>query len=70
MKPDPETDLPASASPPFEEAAVCDECGRFGAFDMGERKLCRDCYQGAGSCCPEFGKDDPWEFRDRARPSD
>lgn len=37
---------------------------------MGERKLCRDCYQSSGSCCPEFGKDNLWEFRDGARPSD
>ncbi len=42
----------------WDENAVCDACGRFGAFHFGERTLCQDCYAGAGSCCPEFGKDD------------
>lgn len=48
----------------FEETVVCDECGRFGALEIGGRKLCVDCYQGACSCCPEFGKDDLWTFPD------
>jgi len=41
------------------EELPCDECGRFGAFDFAERKLCLDCYEQCGSCCPEFGKDVP-----------
>lgn len=45
------------------EQLACDACGRFGAIDFGERKLCPDCYEACGSCCPEFGKeqnpDDP-----------
>jgi hypothetical protein len=36
---------------------VCDECGRYGAVDFGERKLCLDCYESSGSCCPEFGRE-------------
>lgn len=40
------------------ESAVCDVCGRFGAFEFGDRKLCLDCYEGCGSCCPEFGRED------------
>jgi len=45
-----------------DEVAICDVCGRFGAFHIGQRILCQDCYQGSGSCCPEFGKDDLWTF--------
>ena len=37
---------------------VCDECGRYGAVDFGERKLCLDCYESCGSCCPEFGREE------------
>ena len=44
------------------EDAACDACGRFGAFHIGDRTLCEDCYAGCGSCCPEFGKDDLWVF--------
>jgi len=40
-----------------EENFACDECGRFGAIDFGERKLCPDCYASCGSCCPGFGKE-------------
>jgi len=40
--------------------AACDECGAFGAYALGDRRLCLDCYAGKGSCCPEFGKDDLW----------
>lgn len=48
---------PAASAPRFDETAACDECGHFGAFDLSGRMLCQDCYQGACSCCPEFGKD-------------
>jgi hypothetical protein len=48
----------------FDDAAICDACGRFGAFHIGQRTLCQDCYHGSGSCCPEFGKDDLWTFDD------
>lgn len=34
---------------PNDELA-CDECGRYGAIDLGERKLCPDCYALAGTC--------------------
>ena len=44
--------------------AACDVCGAFGAFHFGERTLCQNCYEGCGSCCPEFGKDDLWQFAD------
>jgi len=39
-----------------DEQLTCDKCGRFGAFDFGERKLCPDCYGTSCSCCPEFGR--------------
>ena len=41
-----------------QEGLVCDECGRYGAIDLGEKKLCLDCYGSYGSCCPEFGKEE------------
>ena len=44
----------------LNEALRCDECGRFGAFDLETRHLCEGCYQECGSCCLEFGKDDLW----------
>ena len=48
----------------FDSSASCDACGRIGAYQVGERNLCPDCYTEAGSCCPEFGKDDLWVFVD------
>jgi len=48
-----------------DENAVCDVCGRPGAFHFGDRLVCQDCYTGCGSCCPEFGKDDLWTFLDK-----
>ncbi|MGH7989743.1 MAG: hypothetical protein ACREDS_06045 [Limisphaerales bacterium] len=44
----------------LDENAVCDVCGRFGAYHFGDRTLCQDCYEGCGSCCREFWKDDLW----------
>lgn len=40
---------------------VCDNCGRFGAFDLGDQHLCTDCYMEYGSCCMEFGGNDLWK---------
>ena len=48
----------------FDEKAGCDVCGRFGAYPLGDRMLCPDCYQAKASCCPEFGADDLWAFKD------
>lgn len=42
------------------EGLRCDECGTFGAFDLGDRHLCEDCYRTCGSCCLEFGAADLW----------
>jgi hypothetical protein len=42
----------------FSDALYCEECSRQGACQIGHRRLCLDCYVGAASCCPEFGKDD------------
>jgi len=44
----------------LDASAACDTCGKFGAYHVGARTLCGECYEGAGSCCPEFGKDDLW----------
>lgn len=41
-----------------DEDAVCQRCGKFGAYPLGESTLCEECYAGSGSCCPEFGADD------------
>ena len=53
----------------FDDTATCDACGRYGAFHVGQRTHCQDCYQGSGSCCPEFGKDDLWTFDDEKKKS-
>lgn len=42
----------------FDEAAVCDRCGVFGAYLFDGEKFCADCYATRCSCCPEFGADD------------
>jgi hypothetical protein len=64
MQSEPPANPDGSESLRVDEAVACDECGRFGALHVGERRLCSDCYESAGSCCPEFGKDDLWVFRD------
>jgi hypothetical protein len=46
-----------SSEVPFDERLACDACGRFGAFEFDGRKLCSDCYESCGSCCPEFGRE-------------
>ncbi len=48
----------------FDENAVCETCGRFGAFNLGGEWLCAECYEGRASCCPEFGADDLWEMQE------
>ena len=50
---------------PFEENVACDVCGRFGAFAIGNRHLCEDCYEAQGSCCMEFGGDDLWRISEQ-----
>ncbi len=42
----------------LNEEAACSFCGRFGAFEIGHQLLCPSCYEGCGSCCPEFGRED------------
>jgi hypothetical protein len=42
----------------LEPGERCDRCGLVGAFDLGDRKLCEECYRSYGSCCLEFGGDD------------
>jgi hypothetical protein len=41
---------------------TCDRCGRPAALAVGGEFFCEECYQLPGSCCPEFGGDDIWEF--------
>ncbi|ACB76160.1 hypothetical protein Oter_2879 [Opitutus terrae PB90-1] len=43
---------------------ACEECAALGAFVFDGIALCVRCYAEKGSCCPEFGKDDPWVRRD------
>jgi len=40
-----------------DDRLVCEECGRHGAIDLGDRKLCPDCYGTCGDCCSEFGRE-------------
>ena len=42
----------------FNEHVACSFCGRFGSFEIGHQVLCPACYEGCGSCCPEFGRED------------
>lgn len=42
----------------IKEELTCDECGRYGALDFGEKKLCADCYGTSCACCPGFGRED------------
>ena len=41
----------------FKEDAVCEGCGKFGAFVFESGQFCGDCYEAHGSCCPEFAID-------------
>jgi hypothetical protein len=34
----------------INDEATCEECGRYGAFEMGGRRLCESCYQISGTC--------------------
>ena len=54
----------------FDDQAVCDVCGRFGAYEFDGRRLCADCYESRGSCCPEFGADDLWRFDEPGQKND
>jgi len=56
--------MPMSNDVRFNENAVCDACGRFGAHEFGDERLCAECYEKRGSCCPEFGADDLWRHRE------
>ena len=61
----------SKTAPTLNDSAACDVCGRFGAYRLGDRWLCQECYTSSGSCCPEFGKDDLWTFEAEAPgPSD
>lgn len=33
---------------------LCELCGKPGATLVGERLICRECYEVSGSCCAEF----------------
>jgi hypothetical protein len=44
--------------------ARCDRCGGFSPLDLGDRRLCEECYRACGSCCLEFGADDLWQQSD------
>jgi hypothetical protein len=43
---------------PINEDGVCAECGNFGALEIGERKLCAECFTLAGSACAGSASDD------------
>jgi hypothetical protein len=60
QRPANDADPRMSAEVQFDEKAVCDRCGKFGAFQFDGQKLCAECYESQGSCCPEFGADDKW----------
>lgn len=43
----------------------CDRCGKLAVVKVKDEQLCEECYQTAGSCCPEFGGDDLWEVEEK-----
>jgi hypothetical protein len=45
----------ADPKPQFQEDAVCEVCGKYGAYIFAGKALCADCYEAGGSCCPGFG---------------
>jgi hypothetical protein len=47
-----------------DDEATCDRCGSRGAYELGDRRVCADCYAVCGSCCLEFGADDLWAVED------
>lgn len=69
MKPDHQNVPPPACGVALDEAAVCDDCGRTGAYRVGTHSLCLDCYSNKGSCCPEFGRDDLETFPDEDKRS-
>ena len=42
---------------PTPEGQTCDVCGQAGAVEIGESKLCAECYSEAGSSCAGGGHD-------------
>ena len=40
------------------EDVACDECGSFGALEIGDLKLCAECVTLAGSACAGSASDD------------
>ena len=49
-----------------EKMMVCEECGRMDALRIGDRIICLECYEQAGSCCQEFKANDLWEAREES----
>jgi hypothetical protein len=43
---------------PLNADAACDECGNFGALEIGDRKLCLECVALAGSSCAGSAADE------------
>ena len=50
----------------FEEEAVCEVCGRFGAYPFEGKTLCAECYEARGSCCPESATEERESSEDNA----
>lgn len=43
----------------LDDNLKCGDCGRYGAVDFGERKLCPGCYEACDSCGPKFDQEEP-----------
>ncbi|MGN6644336.1 MAG: hypothetical protein ACTHKU_15195 [Verrucomicrobiota bacterium] len=52
--PDP-LSTPALSVPPTD--STCELCGCFDAVEIGDRRLCVDCYGNCGACCQVSGLD-------------
>jgi len=47
-----------NSGPAANEDAACDECGSFGALEIGDHRLCAECVTLAGSACAGSPSDD------------
>ncbi len=47
-----------------DDEARCERCGNPAPYEVGDRRVCEDCYGVCGSCCLEFGADDLWRSDD------
>lgn len=48
-----------STPPEIQPELICDACGKTGAYALGDRTLCVECYAEVSSSCAGGGKVEP-----------